>query len=176
MIETSVRHEICSRCGNIFVYEGYSSHRTCKSCLKALKEKKKALNPKDKYQSRFENAVNEIYSQVKDKEAYQKAINGASRAMYSYGSIPEAMVAIELIKIGYKIIPQQKILSYHADFVIPDQKLVIEVDGGIYHTKQTGRDAEIQMALGFDWKIIHIPAELIRKDIQKLQKCIELYK
>lgn len=175
MIETSVSHEICVSCGSIFVSDGFHSSRTCKRCLKERKERKKALNPKTKYEIRFENAVNEIYSQVTNKEAYQKAVNGASRAMYSYGSVPEAMVAIELVKNGYKIIPQQRILRYHADFVIPEKKLVIEVDGGIYHTKQTGRDAEIQMALGFDWKIIHIPAELIRKDIQKLQKCIELY-
>ena len=38
----------------------------------------------------------------------------------------------------------------------------------------TGREAEIQFAIGLDWKMIHIPAELIRKDIQKLDEIIKM--
>ena len=35
------------------------------------------------------------------------------------------------------------------------------------------REAIIQLALGLDWKIIHIPAEYIAKDIQNVEQIIE---
>lgn len=84
------------------------------------------------------------------------------------------MVAIELIKNGYSIIPQQKIGKYKVDFLIPKEKIVVEVDGELYHKNdfKKNREAEIQIILGFDWKIIHIPAEKIRKDIKKLNLII----
>ena len=176
MITQTELHGICRYCGALYVRKSYMSATCCRMCAAERKERAKRLNPRTKHETRFESAMKEVLSQVKNKDQYEKAINGASKAMYSYASIPEAMVAIELIKLGYKIIPQQQILKYHADFVIPDQKIILEIDGSLYHQKQTSRDAEIQMAMGFDWKIIHIPAELIRKDIQKLQKCIDLYK
>ena len=49
------------------------------------------------------------------------------------------------------------------------------MDGELYHSKQKegDREAIIQMALGLDWEIIHVPAELISKDIQKLRRVIE---
>ena len=80
-----------------------------------------------------------------------------------------------LLKLGYNIIPQQKIGRYKVDFAIPDQKLVIEVDGELYHgcEGEGKREATIQISLGFAWKIIHVPAEWIEKDIRKLKKVIE---
>ena len=86
------------------------------------------------------------------------------------------MVAIELIRIGYSIIPQQKIKKYKVDFAIPKEKIVIEVDGSIYHKDvyKGYREAIIQLSLGLDWKIIHVPAEYISKDIQKLEQIIKI--
>ena len=87
------------------------------------------------------------------------------------------MVAIELLKLGYSIIPQQKVTKYKVDFAIPKQKIVIEVDGSLYHKERYGggREATIQLALGMDWRIIHIPAELIAEDIQKLKTIIDTF-
>lgn len=94
-----------------------------------------------------------------------------------YGSIPEAMVAIELLRLGYRIIPQQKVKKYKVDFAIPKEKIVIEVDGYVYHkdSYKGDREAIIQLALGLDWKIIHIPAELIAEDITKLKSAIGIF-
>ena len=107
---------------------------------------------------------------------YTRAISIATKASEKYGSVPEVMVAIELIRIGYSIIPQQKIKKYKVDFAIPKEKIVIEVDGSIYHKDvyKGDREAIIQLSLGLDWKIIHVPAEYISKDIQKLEQIIKI--
>ena len=82
---------------------------------------------------------------------------------------------MELIRLGYQIIPQQKVKNYKVDFAIPKQKIVIEVDGAMYHKDKFNGDREaiIQFSLGLDWKIIHIPAEEISKNITKLKRVIQ---
>lgn len=86
------------------------------------------------------------------------------------------MVAIELLKLKYKIIPQQKVGKYRVDFAIPKEKIIIEVDGKIFHNGTLNdREAEIQLMIGLDWKIIHIPAELIRENITKLKSAIGIF-
>jgi very-short-patch-repair endonuclease len=61
------------------------------------------------------------------------------------------------------------------DFYLPDQKIVVEVDGSLYHQKpRDNREATIQLSLGLDARIVHIPAELIAKDIHKLGRCLKL--
>ena len=127
-----------------------------------------------KREKQFNHAVEKIEKQVKDFSKYENAIKIAKTRAELYGSIPEAMVAIELLKLKYKIIPQQKIKKYKVDFVLPTQKIVIEVDGSIFHKNiyNSEREAIIQMSLGLDWKIIHIPAEKIAENITKLQEII----
>ena len=55
---------------------------------------------------------------------------------------------------------------------------MVEVDGEIFHAKERNenREATIQISLGFDWKIIHIPAEKIRKNISKTDIIIKRLK
>ena len=45
----------------------------------------------------------------------------------------------------------------------------------MYHSQANNkREATIQLSLGLDWKIIHIPAELIEKNIKKLKTIIRM--
>lgn len=168
----------CEKCGRKLRRTQYSRKRTyiCDYCKGVIKKKQLAKECESitKYDKRFENAVREIEKQVFDFEDYEKYIQIAKTRAYSYGSIPEAMVAIELLKLKNKIIPQQKIGKYKVDFLIPNKKIVIEVDGIVYHKETTERDAIIQISLGLDWKIIHIPAEKIRKDIKKLKQILNV--
>lgn len=174
----------CQKCGNYFTRQVYrkDGFNLCDLCKKEMSKKIKQLNLpnvdniKTKSEIRFENAVEEIKNQVKDFSKYEKAIDIARQRKDKYGSIPEAMVAIELIKLGYKIIPQQKIHKYKPDFIIPNEKIVIEVDGAAFHSKENiEREMILQMSLGFDWTIIHIPAEKIRKNIKKVNCIIDTF-
>lgn len=176
----------CKVCGEIIQDTYYKDNKNyiCEYCKKKLKAKQRLVNKAimlDKFDSpremSFYRAVDKIKKQVKDFSGYERAIKVAKKKCELYASIPEAMVAIELIKLGYAIIPQQKIGEYTVDFAIPKEKLVIEVDGAIYHYYQkTNREATIQYSLGIDWKIIHVPAERISKQIYKLQEVIDALK
>lgn len=173
----------CELCGGDVKRTQYSRTRNyiCNYCKGLIKKKEKIVldhieNVETKAERRFNKAVANIEKQVKNFQAYEKAINIAKTRAEKYGSIPEAMVAIELLKNKHKIIPQQKIGKYRVDFALPDIKMVVEVDGIIFHRRterKEDREYAIQLALGFDWKIIHIPAELAAKRITMLEKAIQ---
>ncbi len=174
----------CDKCGAIIISGAYRRNmpHLCNYCKGLIKKKKEAMISKEilmtetKAEKRFNEAVCEIKKQVKNFLEYENAVKIAQSRTELYGSIPEAMVAIELIKLKHKIIPQQKVGKYKVDFVIPKEKIAIEVDGKIFHVnKNNNREAEIQLLLGLDWKIIHIPAELIRKNITKLKDAISIF-
>ena len=172
----------CEICGRKISRTQFSLKRTyvCDYCKGLIKKKQRAAIPKElenvetRREKQFRHAVEKIEKQVDDFEKYKKSIEIAKTRAENYGSIPEAMVAIELLKLGFKIIPQQKIKNYKVDFAIPKEKIVIEVDGSIYHKDiyKGDREATIQLSLGLDWKIIHIPAEYIEKNITKLKSVI----
>ena len=175
----------CERCGKEFKRMSYGRKlvNICDECRYGIKQQQKYVEDElykeltTQGERRFNKAVECIKKQVKDMRCYNNAIAKAKTAQEKYGSVPEAMVAIELLRLGYRVIPQQKINKYKVDFYLPDEKIVIEVDGEIYHAdkKHSDREAIIQLALGWDARIIHIPAELISKNIRKLKKCIDLY-
>lgn len=172
----------CEICGEKIARTQYSRKRNyiCKYCNGAIKKKEEILlNHLDGAETiaekRINKALDNIAKQVENITEYEKAFKLAMTRAEKYGSVPEAMVAIELLKNNYKIIPQQKVGKYRVDFALPDIKTVIEVDGDIFHRNNRNGDREgtIQLSLGLDWKIVHIPAELISKDIRKLDKLIE---
>lgn len=177
----------CQMCGTIVTKRHYRTDivTLCDYCKAKInhKRKEKAKLPDDllavktKADVRFDKAVKRISKQVDNINSYQNAINIAKTKSELYGSIPETMVAIELIHLKYKIIPQQKVGRYRVDFAIPSEKIVIEVDGSLYHkdVNKGDREATIQFSLGLDWKIIHIPAEMIEKDITKLKNIIDVF-
>jgi len=173
----------CERCGNKIKRTQFSTKRTyiCDTCkgyinkkynakLKALEELKDIRTTAEK---RFDDAI-ELITLQDDISQYQSAIECAEQCNELYGSMPEAVLAIVLIKNGYQIIPQQKIGTYKVDFAIPKCKAIIEVDGRPYHSnkaKQLQRDAAINYAIGLDWNIIHIDSEKV-KDINKITSFI----
>lgn len=177
----------CAQCGKTYVSQQYTGNRTyiCPMCREINKKKRKAAveelalsmpDAETKEEKRYRKAVEEIEKQVGSLKGYERAIEICRKAMYKFGSTPEAMLAIELVKSGYKIIPQQKIGSYHVDFALPDEKLIIEVDGSIYHTntqKELEREAAINYRIGLDWHFIHLPAESISKDVRKVVKLLK---
>lgn len=180
-----VAYEVpCEICGNKVIRKRRTNTNClCGYCKKTLNEKKKEVIPKEllevetKAERRFKEAVKRIEKQVENFSEYQKHIEIAKTRVERYASIPEAMVAIELLRLKYSIIPQQKVGRYKVDFAIPKHKLIVEVDGELYHRndKKKDREAVVQYAIGLDWKIIHIPAELISKDIQKLKEIMDMY-
>lgn len=173
----------CDICGEMMETLTYGRSRkyVCAKCQDRRAHHNKEVEKawfdviEEKGEARFNKALDRIERQVKDFSKYEKAVRLARTRQDRYGSVPEAMVAVELLHLGYSIIPQQKVDRYRVDFYIPKQKIVIEVDGSVFHRDEYrgDREARIQMALGLDATIIHVPAELIAKDIKKLKKVID---
>ena len=175
-------HIPCAKCGRIVKRKVYNGDKAyyCDICKNDLVKKEKALEHElldeilSKGEQRFFRAKEKLLKQVGKPEAYANAIRIAETQANYYGSIPEAMVAIELIRLGYAIIPQQGIGRYKVDFAIPNEKLIVEVDGGLYHSDiNPDRDNYIKLCLGLDWEIVHIPAEWVSKDIRRLGKVLK---
>jgi len=171
----------CHVCGHIIERKQYTSEKTylCDYCKLSVKEKQtsenleRILQNKSKKELLFDKAVEELKQQVPNLDSYQKAIKAALSRVERYGSIPEMMVAIELLHLRYQIIPQQRIGKYRVDFVIPSTKLVLEVDGSRYHDGvDMVRDSYIKLRLGYEWEVVHVSAELIRSHIKTLGRVI----
>lgn len=109
---------------------------------------------------RFENAVKKF-----DK-SYAEDIEKAREYANVFDSIPEVIACIELLHIGAKVIPHQKVGRYTVDFCLPKEKLVVEIDGTLYHKdekKMYWRDCVIKDTLGEGWEVKHVPAESVVK-------------
>lgn len=121
---------------------------------------------------RFQKAA----SKMDKLGGYDEAIKKAKSAYRKYDSVPEAVAAIILLHCGYRVIAQQPVSDYKLDFVLPDEKIVIEVDGSIYHTdelKREIRDTSIKYNLGSEWEILHIPAESLMKRPKVFERLIK---
>lgn len=178
----------CSQCGETYTSRQYTGNRIylCPTCREINKKKRiahvdqLALSIPDaetKEEKRYRKAVEEIEKQAGSLAGYERAVEICRKATCKYGSMPEAMLAIELVRNGYRIIPQQKVDRYHVDFALPNEKLVLEVDGSIYHAdaqKELEREACINYKLGFDWRFVHIPAEAISKDVRKVVRLLKM--
>ncbi len=180
----------CSECGRLVGKRALSLKRTylCEYCKTAKKKKwqavEKELSDKileelpiqTKAEIKFDKAVQKMFANRNDREKYNRAINLAKTRCEMYGSIPEIFIAIELLYQGFKIIPQQKVAKYKLDFVIPDIKTVIEVDGKIFRSdrdRETLKDFTIKNNLGQDWKVLHITTDYIEKDMTKVAKFLK---
>lgn len=177
----------CHLCGKTYGSRQYTGNRIylCPTCRELKKAKQKAFveqlelsipDAETKEEKRYRKAVEAIEKQCGSLKGYEESIEVCRKATFKYGSVPEAMLAIELVRNGYRIIPQQKVGKYHVDFALPNEKLIIEVDGSIYHTnkqKELEREGSINFAIGLDWHFIHLPAESISKDVRKVVRLLK---
>lgn len=172
---------VCTDCGKTFYLRRTPEVPRCMSCQSRRKSKRNQfkrameneLDIRTKEQKRFDEATRIIQSKYGDE--WNDSIQLASKGMSRYGSIPEALMSIILAHAKMPFIPQQKIGKYRVDFCIPKIKHIIEVDGSVYHTntkKELEREGIINYTIGLDWKIVHVPAEAIQSNIDKIFKWI----
>ncbi|WP_146009208.1 DUF559 domain-containing protein [Beduinella massiliensis] len=175
----------CSICGEEMLVMRYTSGTkyTCKACKanNALRDsERRILDTFEIKERRMDNAIQRI-AKVARIENYETAISDVHKRIHtplSYESTEEIMVAIELEQKHIKYRHQVKFGSrYRADFVLPDMKVVLEVDGEIYHgeekrTKENLRDNLIAISLGAEWEVVRIPASLINKNVTRLVSAV----
>lgn len=177
----------CHICGASVPNWGYKRNLkyTCESCRDKLIEKMSEEKKQDTKEKKLNWAIKRI-SKVANIKKYEEAIIELRKELNVkgwYQSTEEIMVGLELRKRKVPYIHQYKLKDYKLDFVIPDFKVVLEVDG-IFHSKEKKdkellRDEIIKFNLGDDWEIIHIKTEYINTNITKTIpaiKCIKEYR
>lgn len=179
-------YPLCYKCGaEVMTYKYLRSIKyQCKKCrtLEYMqdKEKRTEIN-NDAKEKKFENAVARIRNITKNFQSYDDAIEKVHKILNTDGyfqSTEEIMVAIELEKNNIPYRHQVKFGIYRADFVLDKKKIVLEVDGTLFHTENTQekenlRDNLICISLGTEWEVIRITDKLINQNITRLVKAID---
>lgn len=181
-IGTSYYFPICSVCHKNEVptwsYERGKRYicKECKSICASVKKDDKINDSFDSKEKKFNNAVSRIKKKANDFLSYEKAIDTIHKKLHNdkwFESTEEIMVAIELVKNNVKARHQVQFGPYRVDFLIPDYKIVLEVDGRVYHgdsesKKERDRDNLILLSLGPDWEVIRISDDILNQNITKL--------
>lgn len=172
----------CRICGTPVASWGYRRdlQYTCSECKRYLVEAKINQDSLDRKTLKFEQAVKRI-SKVTDIGRYETAIMTVKKSLDKKGwfqSTEEIMVAIELVKRGFKVHHQVKIYEFSVDFIIPELQVALEIDGRVFHGKdkkarESIRDEVIREKLGDGWKLIRIDTDNINTNITKLIPAIK---
>lgn len=174
----------CSMCGEGYVIRTvYSRKRvyTCAACQGLIKKAEKQATPDQEKEKRYKRAVNRIKADAKSLDGYQDAMEKVRKTLHRpgwYGSTEEIMVAIELLHRGVKTIHQQQVGKYRVDFVLPEYKVLLEIDGKPFHNAGTRereglRDGIILLRMGDGWEMIRIDTDKINAHITRLVPSIE---
>lgn len=172
----------CWECGEIFesyVHEDdFTRRRWCDSCQRFLREEEKRqseIQRKIRKIKAMETALGILERQGYDMYGCKNEIEAVKDAYFSdrskYGSSLEIAVAVELLINRIKVKTQVKIRSYRADMVLPDLKIVLEIDGVIHskgNQKDAMRDILVHEAMGPEWETVRIRSDRINAGLNKL--------
>lgn len=156
----------------------------CRECREKKKEEdrlSKIEENKEGKEKKLGNAIKRIYAVTEDIALYDKAIARVKKHLYNphyFDSTEEIMVALELLKNKISFIHQQPIGQYRVDFYLPDKKVVLEIDGGIFHDGarkkyDAVRDEFIVNKLGDEWEVVRIDTKYVNQNITKLAEAID---
>lgn len=177
---------LCHICGNEVKSMRYDRgvEYTCKDCKTLQYMSDKLIKEEEdnyKKEQKLDKAIKRIEKQAPTKiKEYNKAIEIVKKNLNKdrwFDSTEEIMVALELLRRKIKVKHQVKMGIYRLDFVLPDEKIVLEVDGTIFHTERTKekedvRDNVIILNLGPSWEVVRITDELINQNIRRLLPAI----
>ena len=161
----------------------HGTEYTCKDCREELVKlafRNQRITSIDKKEEKLRGAIKRI-SKVTDISHYENAIikvrSGFDKPMY-YQSTEEIMVALELLRRGIEAYHQVHVYDYRVDFIIPQYKVALEIDGAPIHGKErqsseTLRDEIIADKIGDGYEVIRISADNINLNITKLMPAIK---
>jgi len=156
---------------------------TCRRCrgIKAVVKKVRSnIISTEKKDKKLEIAIKRI-SKVASITNYEKAYAVVKKYINRDGwfqSTEEIMTALELVRRKIKVRHQVQISKYSADFLLPDLKVVLEIDGKPFHgveraEKEKKRDEFTVQQLGEGWEVIRIDTEYINTNVTRLVPAIK---
>lgn len=149
----------------------------CNECQEKIKFIKK-IDMVDKAERKLETPKHKAVGSSKKtlvSEYAKKVKERVASRENEFDSIPEVMIAIQLERNGLKYYSQKKIGDCKVDFVIPQIKMILEIDGEIYHKNADSsflRDRKIMSLVGEEWEIVHIESEYVPKYTWNLKEAL----
>lgn len=154
----------------------------CRDCKKKTETEYDAL--KEEYvrlkkEVMFENAIETLEGQSINIYDYREAIDAVHDYIRSnpdkFDSSYEVIAAIVLIQNKVQCKPQAAIGRYRVDFMLPDEYVILEIDGERHKNnkyRDSERDRAIKEELGESWEIIRIDTELLKTNAKELVRAI----
>ena len=165
----------CHICGASVESWNYVSglQYTCTACREMLIDSHNQTS--NKQQDCLNRAIKRI-SKITDISKYKHGIQWVQDNIGKSGwfqSTEEVMVTLELIRRKVNAHHQVKVYNYVVDFVLPEMKVILEIDGKLYHGKEkkqyeTIRDELICEKFGEEWELIRIDTENINTNVTRL--------
>ena len=154
----------------------------CDKCAAEAEEKEKndrALYIQLKKREMFLKACSLLEKQHTDMYEYKEAIEVVEDFVKEhpdkFDSSYEVLAAIVLVHNRTYCKMQYKIGRYQVDFLLPDDCVVLEIDGERHKHKKdydSERDRKIKSMLGAGWDIIRINTDYLDKNAKKLPEAI----
>ncbi len=180
-------YPLCHKCGAevpVWRYESGMKY-TCKKCK--MEERMAAADIRREEDHKTRTAkLEKVISRIKSRGTfakYETAIATARQMIddggHVFDSTEEIEVAIVLLAEGINFRHQVRFgKRYVADFVLDDMKVVLEIDGDIFHgesrmASQQVRDDLIIAALGPEWEIVRIKTSTLNQNMAKLPKALK---
>lgn len=183
----------CWMCGSTEVIERMEANQLpakhqeryrcyCKACKQKSLEEAEAIKTEYvrlKKEVMFENALETLEGQDINLYDYREAIDAVHDYLRKnpdrFDSSYEVIAAIVLIYNKVQCRPQAAVDRYRVDFLLPDELVVLEIDGERHaHRKyyDSERDRAIKAELGDNWEIVRIDTDLLKKNAKQLVKAI----
>lgn len=155
----------------------------CKECFKIVQQEEHDERQEYirlKKREMFRKACNTLENQNVDMYKYKDAIDAVeekiTEAPDKFDSSYEVLTAIILVHNCIYSKMQYRIGDYQVDFFLPDDKVILEIDGE-RHSHRKGydsiRDEYIRRTLGEPWQIIRIPTSLLDKHADRIPEAIQ---
>ncbi|OPY59164.1 MAG: hypothetical protein A4E55_00381 [Pelotomaculum sp. PtaU1.Bin035] len=170
----------CIECGKDFISDE-DGRAKCTDCRELENKEINALNKQIAIltrQKRLRSAkriIGELYGTYQGYETFLSELEASIDRPRWFGSVIEILAAMEIARSGIKYDYQVPIGRSRVDFILPDLKIVLEIDG-IYHInrkdKDFARDKKIIKHLGPEWEVIRIEDELVKSNLKKLVPAI----
>ena len=130
----------------------------------------------------FETATRNLEKQKMDFIKFKDAIDTVEQYnlenLNKFDSSYEIMAAIILVHNHIKIKPQAFVGRYQVDFLLPDEHIVLEIDGDRHEMEKTKRkdlwrDQDIKKILGNEWEIVRISTNCLDMKADRLVSAMD---
>lgn len=150
----------------------------CDECEKRIRKETKERNEVQRQLRKIKSmevALGILESQNYNMYRCKPEIEAVKEYYFSgkakYGSSLEIAAAIELLINRIKVRTQVQIRGYRADMVLPDLKVVLEIDGDRHsrgNYKDAMRDILVHEEMGKEWETVRVKSNRIRLELRNL--------